>query len=353
MKKVWSANNNCLFLRDISATQDALDKKVYTIERDAQTGELYLKELFNEFKFDFKLYGLETVFISRFIKTYKNTTGNLGALLNGVKGTGKTITAEMLSNELGLPTILINANFPGLNNFLADISEDITIIIDEYEKVFRGAVSEDDYDRDPGNEDSTLLSIMDGVYKTEYRKVFILTTNHPWLNENMLNRPGRIRYVKPFTDLNLEQINEIIDDCLTLKDYKEDILDFLKPLKIITVDIVKCIVNEINIHNEKPEVCCLHFNLERKKEKYNIFEITTAGKEELLHEEVDSSYLEHLLSKRKWKGSYFTVDTGEYYHIQEKPNYNKMIFVVRNDGSDENLTIRIKKSLAEHHSFAF
>lgn len=87
MKKVWSQQANCLFLADISGTREKLDKKVYTIEA-TPLGILYLKEMFDSFLFDFKIYGLQITFIKRVLKTYKDTKGNLGVLLNGVKGTG-------------------------------------------------------------------------------------------------------------------------------------------------------------------------------------------------------------------------------------------------------------------------
>ena len=43
----------------------------------------------DKFEFDFELLGLEQKFIDHALKSYENTTGNFGILLNGVKGTGK------------------------------------------------------------------------------------------------------------------------------------------------------------------------------------------------------------------------------------------------------------------------
>lgn len=349
MKKVWAKQNNCLFLRDISATQEALDKKIYVVEQSIEG--LYLKEMFDKFKFDFKIYGLETAFIKRVIKTYKNTTGNLGIALNGVKGTGKTITAEVICNEIGLPVIMISANYPGLNEFLADITEDVVVLIDEYEKVFKGSVSEEDYDYDGSSGDPTLLSIMDGVYKTQHRKIFILTTNHRWLNDNMVNRPGRIRYLKSFDDLSIDQITEIVDDCLKYPVHKLAVMDFLKPLRIITVDIVKCIISEVNIHNEPPSDCCQHFNLERKEAAYDVFEVK-GKKEVVLHEGVDRKYVDRIVNKGRWKGNYLALDSGEVYYLKAEPDYKTLTFPVALDNVT-NMVIRVKKTDPKHKSFAF
>jgi len=297
MKKTWAKSGNCLFLKDITGTIPILEKKVYTIEFDDIKG-IYLKEMADSFTFDFKVYGMETDFVRRVCKTYLSTKGNLGVLMNGVKGTGKTITAELLANELKQPILLITSNYPGLNSFLSDLQENVTIVIDEYEKTFKGSISEDEYGYDKSNGDPTLLSLMDGVYKTGYRKVFILTTNELWLNDNMLNRPGRIRYLKTFKDLSLKQITEIVDDCLIEKKFKKNILEFLKPLKIITVDIVKSIVSEVNIHKEEPYTCCEHFNLERKDLTYDIVQIS-GGKEVVIHEEVGRSCIERVTATKR------------------------------------------------------
>lgn len=268
--KVWQQVGDNFFLRDNSSQIGGLKQGVYNLQI-TPIGELYLQRLSDGFVFDFKIYGMETEFIKKVLKTYQNTKGNLGVLFNGIKGTGKTITAEIIANELKLPVIVLGFSRQGLNEFLTSIYQDIVIFVDEYEKVFKGGVSDEDYDYDQAKGDSTLLSIMDGVYKTEFRKVFLLTTNKVWVNENMIARPSRIRYLKEFKDLNAEQIDEIIEDCLVDKKFKKDLVGFLKPLKIITVDIVKCIISEINIFNEPPVVCCKDFNLSLSDDTYTIY----------------------------------------------------------------------------------
>src|SRR5687768_15668363 len=95
LKKTWQRVGDKFYLRDISQNEHPLKRAIYTVELCPESGQLYLKLVANEFKFDFKIYGLEEHFINRVLKTYKNTTGNLGMILNGVKGTGKTITGEI------------------------------------------------------------------------------------------------------------------------------------------------------------------------------------------------------------------------------------------------------------------
>lgn len=350
--KIWQNSGDGYFLRDISDTKSLLQNFVYSLEK-TPLGELYLKKISDSFDFNFKIYGLENEFINKVLKTYKNTKGNLGILLNGIKGTGKTITAEMIANELKLPVILIQNNQSGLNTFLAEIEQDCVILIDEYEKVFKGNVDEDDYDRDVTSGDPTLLSLMDGVLKTEFRKVFLLTTNRSWLNENLLNRPGRIRYKKEFGDLNINQINEIIDDCLKFPKFKEQILSFIKPLKIITVDIVKAIVSEINIHKEEPNIACKDFNLEFKDTSYNVYDISNS-KETLLLEDIREREVSGIIDPKTKNAAIRIYDETYLKNDNSVVDYSTMIFKLENyRDKKQKKTIRIEKASKIHNSFVF
>lgn len=359
LKKAWQQVGDAFFLRDVSTEIPLLQKGIYVLDI-TDKGELFLRQTGNEFKFDFKIYGLERPFIDKAIKAYKNTNTNFGVLLNGIKGTGKTVTAEILANELDNPIILINAPYRGANTYLTSIQQDITILIDEYEKVYKGNMGDGGYEDDEEavrNGDSSLLSLMDGTFKTQFRKCFILTTNRTWVNENMLNRPGRIRYLKNFGDLNLEQITEIIDDCLEYKEYKEDIINFLKPLRIITVDIVKSIVSEVNIFNEPPAVCCKDFNIEFKEECFNVVRLASGKqkKDVILEEEVSSQYINAFITsvKRRWNGT--NLATGSLYLASvAEPDLEKNVFTVYdvNYGNKaDTFKIRFDRVKNHHKSF--
>lgn len=64
----------------------------------------------------------------------------------------------------------------------------------------------------------------------------------------MVGRPSRIRYVKKFENLDLKVVNEYLDDALEVPEARQDLLDFIDSLTISTIDILKTIVNEVNIH---------------------------------------------------------------------------------------------------------
>jgi hypothetical protein len=110
---------------------------------------------------------------------------------------------------------------------------------------------------------------MDGIFKSEYKHVFLLTTNDLYINRNMLQRPGRIRYVKTYEDLTSDIVEEIIDDLLINKSHKEDCIASISKLEIITVDLVKSIIQEINIHNESPKKFMDFFNVKGPMSHYS------------------------------------------------------------------------------------
>lgn len=211
---------------------------VYKISMSKQG--FYLEYVMSEFVFDYKIYGLQEDFINHVIKTYNEAqTGNLGILLNGTKGTGKTVAAKMIANRLHLPVIIVQnmgqeMNLQMMNYLSTEINFDCVFFFDEYEKTF--------------DKDTTILSFMDGVYNSESRKVFLLTTNTLSIDKNLIGRPSRILYLKKFGNLEIEAASEFLDDTLNNKEYKQEVLEFINLLSISTIDILKSVVKEINIH---------------------------------------------------------------------------------------------------------
>ena len=244
-----------------------LDDGIYQIKQTPMTGELYLERIADSFHFGFKLYGIDEKLVGHVINTYNNQPNkkNIGVLLNGAKGTGKTVTAEVIANRLGLPIILCDEPYPGLNNFLASINHDCVFFFDEFEKNFRMRCEDDDC----AGED--LLSIMDGVYNSNNCHVFILTTNELKINDNLISRPSRIRYLKSFNSvLDKKVLEEFIDDNLIYKEFKDEIIEFIESLTLATIDIVKTIVDEVNIHKCGVDEFKHFFNVKEALYRYSI-----------------------------------------------------------------------------------
>lgn len=282
VKKVWVGNPSRISLQYPSKEYEKLENVVYVMNIDG-FGQLYLSKLSDNFSFDYKIYGLEKKLINRVLKTYEHSPyGNLGILLNGLKGTGKTVTAKILSNSLSQPTIIIPSKFDAdLTGFINSIPQDVTIFIDEYEKIF--------------GESKELLTIMDGCLNSDSRRVFILTTNNLYIDENLLQRPSRIRYLKKFENLSPEIVTDIVDDLLKHPELKDETIEFISNLEMITVDIVKAIINEVNLHSESPNEFKDVFNVKKITGKFNVYV-----------KDYDGSYVEFATNCK----------------IYPKPNYN-------------------------------
>ena len=233
---------------------DTVPKGIYNVGL-SMTG-WYLERTADEFVFNYKVYGLQSKFMQHVLTAFKNTKGNFGILLNGTKGTGKSVTAKVLANKFNLPVIVVKSfgeNNTQLIEFLASFNFDCVFFFDEFEKNF-------------SDKDSSILQIMDGVYTSEYRRIFLLTTNETNINDNLISRPSRLRYIHEFGNLEQEITREYLNDTLNDKSHIEDIIDFVDTLQISTIDILKSIVEEINI-----------FGFDKFMEDKSFFNIKTAA----------------------------------------------------------------------------
>lgn len=236
-----------------------LPKSIYLIRFNPLTEELYLEKNSDKFEFNFKIYGKETKLINHILHTFKNTSSNLGVLFNGTKGTGKTVTAKLIANSMDLPIILCDRPYKNLVNFISKINCDCILFFDEFEKNFKA-----------DEEDAGLLSLMDGVFNSPYRRIFLMTTNNLYINSNLLSRPSRIRYTKHFGNLDIEVVKEYLEDNLINKDYQKEIIEYIDTLSISTIDILKSIVEEINIHDVHIDEFKSFFNVQTAKYSWEV-----------------------------------------------------------------------------------
>lgn len=218
---------------------------VFRIYVDARTGRIGLDKIAESFIVNFKVYGTEGKAINDHIihtwnsDVFQKSGKNLGVIFNGLKGTGKTIAAKQLCNRLGLPTIVVSKPVDGLLEFIQALNFEAAVLIDEAEKTF-------------DEESEILLKMIDGVYNHR-RKLYILTTNELTLDDNLIGRPGRIRYVKQFGNLELDVINEVITDTLEDKSLADGLIRLVNSLEISTIDILKSIIEECNITGRIPD----------------------------------------------------------------------------------------------------
>jgi DNA-directed RNA polymerase subunit F len=343
VKKVWNAEGNRLYLGSPSQEFEKLENAIYKVGQD-NFGRLYLAKSSDKFTFDYKLYGLETALVNRVIKTYNATPhGNLGILLNGLKGTGKTVSSKIMANSLNQPIILVEQRLDGIHQFLNSIPQNITIFIDEYEKVF--------------GESSEMLTIMDGASNSTFRRVFLFTTNNLYVDQNLIQRPGRIRYMKKFEDLKPSVVEEIIDDVLEYPEFKQACIDFICNLETITVDIVKAILGEVNIHQEAPSEFEAIFNVKKIKGKFNVQMREEDGR--LVELASNVKVYPKPMYNEGHVGYYFEVDNQRIGQISRVINFSTIeVEPFEGDngkklGFDEPILIRVEDADTINYSYAY
>ena len=273
---------------------------------DARLG---LQRIGDTFEFNFKIYELGCDEMLRTIKktwesdVFVKGEKNLGVIFNGLKGTGKTLSAKLLCNALDLPVVIVQYPYEGLVNFLQSLCFECIVFIDEAEKTFK-----------KGEDDDVLLRLIDGVYN-QTRKLYILTTNQLTLNDNLLGRPGRIRYRFEFSNLLPKAINDYLDDNLLpqFADQRRSILNQVDLLEISTIDILKALVDEVNIHGQLPDNMCL--NIPTAKHAFEILEFYSIT-------ELDRYKEVKVFINRQMKDSDATT-ICEWLHKPQKANKKK------------------------------
>lgn len=185
---------------------------------------------------------LATLFLDRFYAE----PSNLGVMLIGEKGTGKSLLMKRTANlaiESGMPVITIENSYNAeqLAKFLSSIKDDAVVLFDEFEKKY-------DSEEDPENRPSQagLLSFFDGT--SVHRKLIIVTANkREGINQFFLNRPSRIRYVIDYKGLTSEFITSYLQQHLNHPEVTEAVLNELELVPSVNFDLLKNVVEEVNL----------------------------------------------------------------------------------------------------------
>ena len=191
-----------------------------------------------------KIYGSHEKKVRKVMNSFSAFNRNLGLILSGQKGIGKSLFARLLANEAhlqGYPVILVNSYIPGIDNFLATIEQEVVIIFDEFEKNFQKQ------DRDANhNPQDDMLSLFDGM--NNGKKLFVITCNDAnLLSSYLLNRPGRFHYHFTIGAPEANEIREYLTDKLAAEYYHyiDDVIRFSN-ISNVTYDLLRAIAFELN-----------------------------------------------------------------------------------------------------------
>ena len=173
--------------------QDKLPIRFYQFAVDKFRG-LYLTNTDYKTSHD-KIYGDAEKIATHIIESYEKRDKNLGVLLSGGKGLGKSLTARLVIEKLCKthPVIIINEYISGMFDSLKEISNAI-ILFDEFEKTFQGNADGSDNNTSAITKQEEMLSLLDGTAAGSHN-LYIFTCNETRsINENLMSRPGRIAY---------------------------------------------------------------------------------------------------------------------------------------------------------------
>lgn len=258
--KHFAVMGKAYFPTDNNPIIDHLPVGTYALKVHPDKG-LYLSEIDN-FTLPPKIYGNNTKYAHRILNSFIQREGKAtSAMLTGLKGSGKSITAKeiaILGAKLyNLPTIVVNEPFTGtgFNDFIQQLPDAI-ILFDEFEKVYNKP-----------EDKQGLLTLLDGTFISH--KLYVMTMNvKPYESsqfEFFNNRPGRIYFNIQYASITDEIVVEYCEDHLQDKTKLPLIKKFVKGFNDFTLDILSVLVSEMNQTGETPEELSIILNMKPNK----------------------------------------------------------------------------------------
>lgn len=244
----WSRTGNCFYSGTRADKTSRIPGGVYKYVQP-MGGRWFLERTQDKFEFPFNVYNACGNIINRVCNYWAKNGGNLGVLMNGLRGSGKTMTAQLIANELirsaNIPVLVVREPIP-LQNVFETVKQDLIVIFDEFEKTHSEEAS-------PGSQQS-ILSTIDGMSRSEHRRLILFITNSAAIDENLRDRPSRIHYKFEFDRVADEIIEGLINDSLPkhLMHFKPEIMQYLTARNICTIDIVKAVISEVKTFEESP-----------------------------------------------------------------------------------------------------
>lgn len=221
-------------------TYDQLPPKTYRVDYDPETRIFSLLEA-HDFEIpETKIYGQHLDKVKKVLNSMDKMNRNLGVILSGDKGIGKSLFSKCLglkARKKGIPVILVNEYHEGIANFLEEIEQTVMILFDEYDKTF---------DEKKHNCQAEMLSLFDGV--SAGKKLFVITCNEiQSLSQYLINRPGRFHYHFRFLYPTADEIRDYMEDKLDKQYYDEIENVFAFSVRMnLNYDCLRSIAFELN-----------------------------------------------------------------------------------------------------------
>lgn len=231
---------------DAVTTYDRLPAKTYIIKFEKLSG-FYLDEYADIVVKEDKVYGGQMQKVGKVLRSYGRTDRNLGVILSGSKGIGKSMFAKLLSMEAqknDIPVIIADKYIPGIASYIETIDQRVMVLFDEFDKTF-GDIKVKEGEAEA---QAALLGLFDGI--ASGKKLFVITCNDiRKLSDFIVNRPGRFHYHFRFEYPSDREIRKYLHDKLDTARYNdneiEQIVAFSRKVDL-NYDCLRAIVFEMN-----------------------------------------------------------------------------------------------------------
>ena len=263
----------------------------------------------------------DTRFIERVKNTYSLSDKQLGILLHGLSGMGKSMLAKQLCVEFienyNMPVIVFDfKSAEYISSILEQLAQPCVILLDEFEKMF-GEKTDDETSFVNQNE---LLSILDGTSTSKH--LFLLTANkHELISPYMFNRPSRIRYCVEFDAIPKNIIENIIEKAVADKEKAKLVKLVASNLDRLTYDVLFELIKESTYSEDLDLNEILRvMNITFKTLNYKDYDI----KVEIEKTELNKNVYE-------WLTNSFNLRLSSYFDIADI--YSKMEILTEEEGN--------------------
>ena len=241
---------------------DQLPSQVYQVNFNPLTGPFLSK--YSDIEVNEKVYGVHETKVNKVLNAYKQFQRNLGVILSGDKGIGKSLFAKLLAIECtsrGMPVVIVSSYFPGIADYIASIEQEVMVMFDEFDKTFS---------MKDGDAQAEMLTLFDGL--AQGKKMYVITCNClTGLNDYLVNRPGRFHYHFRFQYPTPEEIRQYLSDKLNREYWGEieKVVTFAAKVDV-NYDCLRAIAFELNNGIEFEEAV-LDLNIMNiQKERFNV-----------------------------------------------------------------------------------
>lgn len=146
---------------DSLQTHEKLPAQTYVVLFSNQRG-FYLEKYVEMEITELKIYGVHLDKVQKVLNSFDKVSRNLGVILSGDKGIGKSLFVKLLAMEAvnkNIPLIVVDTYIPGIASYIESIEQDVMVLFDEFDKTF-GEVKSKYGEASP---QTNLLTLFDGI----------------------------------------------------------------------------------------------------------------------------------------------------------------------------------------------